>query len=63
MGEPLSISDGSIAERLLARFDVRAQAIEDLALGLDADARVVRVRTRDGDLFLKIRRGPVRRPV
>ena len=60
MGEPLSISDGSTAERLLARFDVRAQAIEDLALGLDADARVVRVRTRDGDLFLKIRRGPVR---
>ena len=59
MQEPLSISDGDIAERLLARFGVRAEAIEDLALGFDADARVVRVRTRDGDLFLKIRRGPV----
>jgi spectinomycin phosphotransferase len=57
--EPPSISDRDILDRLRTRFDVRAEGVEFLPLGADADAWVYRVRARDHDLFLKIRRGPV----
>ena len=59
MLEPLAIPDGDIVERLRASFGVGVDAIEFLPLGYDADAWVYRVHARDGDRFLKIRRGPV----
>jgi spectinomycin phosphotransferase len=57
--EPLAIPDGDIVERLRTRFGVDADAVEFLPLGYDADAWVYRIHARDGDRFLKIRRGPV----
>lgn len=57
--EPLAIPGGRILARLRARFDVDADAIEFIPLGYDADAWAYRVHARDGDRFLKIRRGPV----
>ncbi len=59
MPEPLAIADDEVLERLHARFDLDADAVEFLPLGNDADAWVYRVRGRDGGRFLKIRRGTV----
>ena len=61
MPERLAISDDDIIRRLRSRFGLDADAVEFLSLGYDADARVYRVHTRDGDRFLKIRRGPMDR--
>lgn len=59
MPEPLAIPDGDILERLRTRFGLEADAVEFLPLGYDAQACVYQVHARDGDRFLKIRRGPV----
>jgi spectinomycin phosphotransferase len=54
-----TISDRDILERLRTRFGVDADSVEFLPIGYDAEAWVYRVHTRDRDLFLKIRRGPL----
>lgn len=59
MPELIATSDRDILERLRARFSLDADSVEFLALGYDADAWVYRVHARDGDRFLKIRRGSV----
>ena len=59
MPEPAAIHDDEILARLRARFGMDADAVEFLPLGYDADAWVYRIHVRDGDRFLKIRRGPV----
>ena len=59
MPEPVAISNDHILERLRTRFGFDADAVEFMPLGYDADAWVYRVHARNGDRFLKIRRGPV----
>ena len=53
------ISDDAVLARLRERFGLDVRAIEFLPLASDADVRGYRVPTAGGDLFLKIRRGPV----
>jgi spectinomycin phosphotransferase len=53
------LSDDAVLARLRERFGLEVGAIEFLPLASDADVRGYRVPTAGGDLFLKIRRGPV----